>query len=100
MTHLQIRLEDDEFEAFKVKVDRAGLSRQSAGKEAILRWASPSDTTQSPLGDLTGREEAILCAVLELLRNRAIPEDSPETFKPSLIEMGRRYTAKRRANTK
>jgi hypothetical protein len=90
MKHQQIRLEDEEFEDFKAKADRLGLSLQSAGKLAIMNWARPKGDA-GPFGELTQTEEACIHYILEMLRDDSIPSNKASTMKPSLYLMAEEW---------
>jgi hypothetical protein len=46
LRHIQVRVEDSEFEEFKARAERAGLSLQQAGHQALfaMSWDEKSET--------------------------------------------------------
>lgn len=66
--YLQVRLDEEEYEAVKQMKDRKGLeSLQDAGREAVLQWLDEG-SVESPLGGITKEEARLLRAVLRQLR--------------------------------
>lgn len=94
--HLQVRVEEEIYRQLEAAAAARRSSLTAIGLEAIVTWLAGG---QEParLGKVTKREEDVLSAVLELLRDSTVPADDPRTIKPTLLELGKRYAARRPA---
>ena len=66
--HVQIRLEQPEYEQFENTARAGGLSLQAAGRQAVLQWLSAA--SDSAIGALTAPEKRLLLGVLGYLRRQ------------------------------
>ncbi len=69
MKHVQVRLEDAEFELLEKGMKRRHIDKlQDAVREAILEWASVEPDKAGPWGSLSAAERRYMLAVLRYVR--------------------------------
>jgi hypothetical protein len=83
MRHVQIRLEDEEYEEFARKAERRG-GLQAAGREALVTWSGGKAPT--PFGEISRDEERLLRAMLRYSRE-APASDLLKQAIPALIRL-------------